>query len=154
MRKTSTAAAGVVAALLAALTASAGSRPVLNLTLSGQAKGAGLHGKVHGGFVRCYPAGQGLEVQWSGALKIGGAVKEVSGDVNFQRTGKSTFGSRGTATASLVVNGDYGNRLGSSLPGGAGAATVAANRRSGTISVKLVGGPGAKVQEQGSWVCG
>jgi hypothetical protein len=144
--------AGAVASIVP-LTATAG-RPVLNLTLTGAAKGQPLRGNVQNGLVRCYSlSGRGLEVQWNGAMKIGGVLKQVSGDMTFQRTGKSTFGSRGTATASLVVNGDYGNRLGTGLPGGGGAATVAANRKTGTISVKLVYGP-AKVQEQGSWVCG
>jgi hypothetical protein len=140
--------------LVAVLGASAAGRPSLDLTLTGSVKGTSLHGKVRGGLVRCYPSGKGLELQWSGGLNVGAKVEQVSGDVNFQKTGKSTFGPKGTAIASLVANNDYSNRLGSGLPGGGGSATVAANRKSGTISVELVGGPGTKVQEQGSWVCG
>jgi len=141
------------AVALAAVAAAGAAAPKLNLTLVGSVKGTALHGKLQGGIVRCYPlSGKGLEVQWSGDMKVGGKVVPVSGDISFQRTGKSTFGPKGNAIASLVVNNDYSGRLGSGLPGGRGNATVAASRKSGTISATLVYGT-AKVKEQGAWAC-
>jgi hypothetical protein len=138
---------------VAVATAATAATPHLNLTLVGSVKGSSLHGKVQNGIVRCYPlSGKGLEVQWSGETRVGAKVVPVSGDIQFQKTGKSTFGPKGNAIASLVVNNDYSNRLGSALPGGRGNATLAANRKSGTISVKLIGVP-ANIQEQGSWAC-
>jgi hypothetical protein len=145
---------GCLVALATAVAAETAAEPKLNLTLVGSVKGTALHGKVQGGIVRCYPlSGKSLEVQWSGDLKVGGKVEQVSGDISFQKTGKSTFGPKGNATASLVVNGDYSGRLGSGLPGGKGNATVAANRKFGTVSSTLVYGT-SKVKEQGAWACG
>jgi hypothetical protein len=145
-----------IVAVLVSLTAgavSAASTPVVHLTLKGSVKGMSLNGPVQIFSAMCVPlSGRGLEITWAGMVGTGGSSKQVSGDMSFQRTGKSTFGPKGTAIASLVVNNDYSGRLGSGLAGGSGAATVSADRKSGTIKVHLVDGS-AKVEEQGTWVC-
>jgi hypothetical protein len=124
--------------------------PTVNLSLTGSIAGKPVSGKVQFGRLICAPlTGKGLQLLWNGDLKVGGADKQASGEMQFSTTGKSTFGAHGTATASLVVGGSYASRLGST----SGTATVAANRKSGTISVRLALGS-SKVQEAGSWTCG
>jgi hypothetical protein len=144
----------VAAVVVTAGGIAAASKPVVKLTLAGAVKGATLKGPVQIYNAMCVPlSGQGLELTWSGAVKTNHGTKSVSGDMSFQKTGKSTFGPKGTAIASLVVDNDYSGRLGSGLPGGTGTATVAASRKSGTIDVRLVDGA-AKVEERGTWSCG
>jgi len=139
-----------VALTASSIAGAAGS--TLSLGLSGSYKGKPVNGPVVQGLVRCYQTGAGVEVQWSGSAKVNGSLKQVNGDMNFQRTGKSTFGPRGTAIASLVVNSDYSYRYGSGLRGGGGTGTLAKNRKSGTIAATVVSGK-AKVREQGRWTC-
>jgi hypothetical protein len=137
-----------VCVLIAASVATAAG-PTLNLALKGSVSGKSVSGKVQFGRVLCAPlSGKGLQLIWNGSAKVGGVLKQVSGDMHFTTTGKSAFGPSG-ATASLVVGGSYSSRLGST----SGTATVAANRKSGTIGVRLAAGS-SKVQETGSWTCG
>jgi len=160
VRKTSTAAAGVAIALaLAAVVvpaAGAAGRSVLNLTLGGSAKGKPLKGKVQFARVICAPSStQSLSVVWNGSVQVKPRTfTNVSGDLSFGKTGKSAFGTKiGDSVASLTVNNDYSSRFGSGLPGGSGSATIAKNRKSGSVDVVVVSGKD-KVRIQGSWVCG
>ena len=141
-------------ALVGAIGAAAAT-PARNLTLSGKVKGVPLNGKVQFGRVMCVPlSNNGLQVQWSGSVKVKNRVfKQVNGDLSFPKTGKSTFGPKGRATASLVLNGDYSGRLSSGLPGGSGTGTVSRSRKSGSLNTVVVYGP-SKVRIKGTWVCG
>jgi hypothetical protein len=126
----------------------------LNLTLAGSVSGSPVAGKVQFATVMCAPlSGKGLQVNWNGSAKTGSKTQQVSGSFQFSTTGKSTFGPHGTATAALVVGGNYSNSLGSGVKGGSGKGIVAANRKSGSANVTVVSGS-SKVRENGSWVCG
>ncbi len=140
-------------AVVVVVAAPAATKPALNLSLKGSVKGVAVGGKVQFGSVTCAPlTGKGLQIIWSGQAKVGTGLKQVSGDMHFTTTGKSTFGPRGKATASLVVAGNYSGRLASGVPGGSGTGTVAANRKSGTLNVRVAAGA-SKVQETGRWTC-
>jgi hypothetical protein len=143
-----------VVALVTAVGAAAAT-PALNLTLSGTIKGAPLKGKVQFAHVTCVPlSNNGLLVQWNGSVMVKKRTfKSVNGEINFSKTGKSAFGPKGPATASLVVNGDYSGRLASGLPGGSGTGTVSRNRKTGSVNALVVYGR-SKVRMQGTWVCG
>jgi hypothetical protein len=111
-------------------------------------------GKVQFGTVMCVPLnGKALQVNWNGSAKTGSKTQQVSGSFQFTRTGKSSFGPHGTATATLVVGGKYANSLASGVTGGSGTGAVAANRKSGSANVTVASGS-SKVRENGSWVCG
>ena len=145
-----------LAAALVEATTGAAANPVLNLTLSGTAKGKPLKGKVQFGRVMCAPTGsQSLTVLWNGSVQVKPRTfTNVSGDLSFGKTGKSSFGTKlGDSVASLLVNNNYANRFGSGLPGGSGTATVAKNRKSGSVDVIVVSGKD-RVRILGSWVCG
>lgn len=142
-------------ALVAAVGATAAT-PALNLTLSGTVKGAPLKGKVQFARVTCVPlSNNGLMVQWNGSVMVKKRTfKNVNGEINFSRTGKSAFGPKGPATANLVVNGDYSGRLASGLPGGSGTGTVSRNRKTGSVNALVVYRHSNKVRMQGTWACG
>jgi hypothetical protein len=125
----------------------------LNLSFSGLVNGKTVSGKVQFGTLICAPSGTALQLVWNGDVKLGSTLQQVSGDMSFSNTGRSTFGPHGSAIASLVVAGKYSARLASGVQGGSGTATVASNRKSGTINVRLIAGA-SKVQETGSWTCG
>jgi hypothetical protein len=126
----------------------------LELTLAGSVNGASVSGKVQFATVTCASlSGKGLQVNWNGSAKTGSKTEQVSGSFQFSTTGKSSFGPHGTATATLVVGGNYSGSLASGVNGGSGTATVAANRKSGKANVTLVGGS-SKVRENGNWDCG
>ena len=149
-----TTAVAVVVALVAATTAAGA--PLLNLTLTGSAKGKPLKGKVQFARVMCSPtSGQGLLVLWNGSVQVKPRTfVNVSGEVSYAKFGKSAFGTKsGDSGASLVVNNDYSNRFGSGVPGGSGSGTLAKNRKSGSVDVVVVSGKD-KVRIQGSWTCG
>jgi hypothetical protein len=157
LRRSSVVAAAILFASMAfALGASSSpaSKSSLNLTLAGSANGSSVAGKVQFGTVMCAPLnGQGLQVNWNGSAKTGSKTQQVSGSFQFSTTGRSTFGPHGTATATLVIGGNYSNSLGSGVSGGGGKGSVAANRKSGSANVTVVSGS-SKVRENGSWVCG
>jgi hypothetical protein len=145
--------AGAVALVVATTAAGA---PVLNLTLSGTAKGKPLKGKVQFARLICASTStQSLSVVWNGSLQAKPRTfVNVSGDMSFGTTGKSAFGTKvGDSVASLLVNNDYSSRFGSGLRGGSGTATIAKNRKSGSVDVVVVSGKD-KVRIQGGWVCG
>jgi hypothetical protein len=126
----------------------------LNLTLAGSVNGASVAGKVQFGTVMCAPlSGKGLQVNWNGSAKTGSKTQQVSGSFQFSTTGKSSFGPHGTATATLVIAGNYSGSFASGVPGGGGTGTVAANRKSGNADVTVASGS-SKVRENGNWVCG
>ena len=77
-------------------------------------------------------------------------MEQLIGSFNFQTTGKASFGAHANATAALVVVGDYSGSLGSGETGGGGSGSVAANRKSGTVRLRLAGG-GSKVSVNGDW---
>jgi hypothetical protein len=116
--------------------------------------GASVAGKVQFGTVMCVPlSGKGLQVNWNGSAKTGSKTQQVSGSFQFSSTGKSAFGPHGTATATLVVGGNYSGSLASGVTGGGGTGTVAANRKSAKVNVTVTGGS-SRVRENGNWVCG
>jgi hypothetical protein len=140
--------------LAAAAGSSVTGKSSLNLTLAGKAGGRALSGKVQFGTVMCVTlTGKGLQVNWNGSAKAGSKMQQVSGSFQFSTSGKSSFGPRGTATATLVVGGNYSGSLASGAAGGGGTGTVSANRKSGTANVTVVNGS-SKVRENGNWVCG
>jgi hypothetical protein len=146
----------VAVGLIAAATAAGASAPLLNLTLSGSAKGKPLKGKVQFARVMCSPtSGQGLLVLWNGSVQVKPRTyTDVNGELSYTKFGKSSFGTKsGSSGASLVVNNDYGHRFGSGLPGGSGTGTVAKNHKSGSVDAVVVSGKD-KVRIQGSWTCG
>jgi hypothetical protein len=104
----------------------------------------------------CTPtSSHSLLVLWNGSVQVKPRTfVNVNGDLNFGKTGKSAFGTKlGEAVASLVVNNDYSNRFGSGVPCGSGSATIAKNRKSGSVNGVVVSGK-EKVRIQGSWTCG
>jgi len=142
--------------LLAVLTlaaAASAARPALNLTVSGRFKTVTLRGKVQFGEIRCIPVGQGANVQWSGQVGVGKAAHRLTGELDFRKPGKQSYGPKGATIASLVVDGDYKDGLGSGFAGAGGTGTVAKNGKSGTISITLLYGR-SKIREVGRWVCG
>jgi hypothetical protein len=142
--------------LLAVLTlavAASAARPALNLTVSGRFKTVTLRGRVQFGEIRCIPVGQGANIQWSGQVGVGKAAHRLTGELDFRKPGKQSYGPRGATIASLVVDGDYKDRLGSGFPRAGGTGMVAKNGKSGAISLTLLYGA-SKIHVQGSWTCG
>jgi hypothetical protein len=140
-------------ALLTPVGAASAARPAVNLTVSGRFKTTTLRDKVRFGEIRCIPVGHGANVQWSGQVGVGKAAHQLTGEIDFQKPGKQSFGPKGIAIASLVVDGDYKDRLGSGFPRAGGNGTVAKNGKSGAISLTLLDGA-SKIHVQGSWTCG
>jgi hypothetical protein len=141
-------------ALLLAVTASAAVGPVLNMRVDGRFKTFTLRGKVQFGRVRCVRVTSSeMNVFWGGSLGAGKRPHGLTGEIDFQKPGKQSFGPKGSALASLVVDGDYKDRLGSGFPHAGGTGTLAKNRKSGAVSITLLYGP-SKIRVQGSWTCG
>ena len=103
----------------------------MQFTTAGTIAGTAFNGAIQPGDLQCTPTGNGqyVEMTWSGDVVAGGKQDQISGDMNL-KTGTQDLKN---ASMSLVLNGDYNNRIGSPT----GTATIAADGKSGTIDAKM-----------------
>jgi hypothetical protein len=135
-------------------TSAAGATPTtaasnaLQMMVSGTVGGVPVDGPVSGGTVSCVPVGSAsqpsVEVQWSGEVPSGAAAKSVAFDASIG-VGTHQLSEGG---GSLVVNGDYKDRVG----GTSGTITLNPDKKSGSIDgVLSYGTDHATVK--GTWTC-
>ena len=110
-------------------------QPDLHLTVAGTIGGAALQGPVVPAALTCTPAGANLQINWSGSVQAAGRPMQISGDMNIKTSGTTTFPSGGTA--SVVLNGDYKNRV----PATSGTATVGPDGKAASIDAQLASDP-------------
>jgi hypothetical protein len=103
----------------------------MQFTTAGTIGGTAFNGNIAPGELQCTSTGNGqyTEVVWSGTVPTNGKAEQVSGDMNL-KTGSQDLQN---ASMSLVLNGDFNNRLGSPT----GTATIATDGKSGTIDAKM-----------------
>lgn len=135
-------------------TSATGSNIQLQIYLSGTVKGQSLQGSVQPSRLMCIPTTNGdksgAQVNWSGSV----GSQQVAGEMQLPEAGTQSYGTTGAqGTLSLVVAGDYGNRMGAASDLGSGTATLNADLRSGMIAATVTDGGANQVHIQGTWTC-